>query len=377
MIDFNKSFYTENTKKYIEDVLNEGHPSGNGKYTKLCHSWLERNLPARKALLVNSGTAALEMQALLADVGDGDEIIMPSFTFVSTANAYVLRGAIPVFVDVCENTCNINPDLIEQAISPKTKAIVPVHYAGVGCEMDKIADIAKRYNLLVLEDAAQAFGAMYKGHALGTIGNLGAISFHETKNIMCGEGGALFINDEKYGERAEILWEKGTNRSKFFRGQVDKYTWVDIGSSYLPSDLLAAYLYSSLEMADKVRQKRLLLWNVYYKAFEQYEKKGVLRRPFVPDECQHNAHIFYLRFNELKTRTDFINHLKSKGITAVFHYIPLHSSPAGKKFGKAVGSMKHTDTISETMVRLPIFYDLDDKTQQFIIETSYEFLERL
>lgn len=374
---YNEAFYTAQTFDYIKDAFNGKHVSGDGKYTKLCHQFLSEKFNVQKVLLTHSCTASLEMGAILAGIEHGDEVIMPSYTFVSTANAFVLRGAVPTFVDIRPDTVNLNEKLIEEAITPKTKAIVPVHYAGVGCEMDTILAIAQKHNLMVVEDAAQAFAATYKGKQLGTLGSLGAVSFHETKNIMSGEGGCLFINDENLNERAEIIREKGTNRSKFFRGQVDKYTWVDLGSSYLPSDLIAAYLYSTLETADKAIRRRLEIWNKYNQAFAPYEKKGVVRLPVVPHECSHNGHIFYMLFNDLDTRTAFIKHLKDNGIMSVFHYIPLHSSPAGLKYGRTSGSLEVTDRIADTLVRLPLFYELNDEMQNLVIEKSIDFLEKL
>lgn len=375
MINFNKPFFTDKTLSYIEDVLTSAHSSGDGKYTKLCHEWLKQNVPVQKSLLVHSGTAALEMQALLADIEPGDEVILPSYTFVSTANAFVLRGATPVFVDIRKDTMNIDESLIEQAITSKTRAIVPVHYAGVSCEMDEIIQLAKSKSLYVFEDAAQAFGSTYKGRPLGALGELGAFSFHETKNIMSGEGGALLINDPAFNERAEIIREKGTNRSKFFRGQVDKYTWVDVGSSFLPSDLIAAYLYSGLEISAEVKSKRIHLWNRYYEAFSGLEAKGLVRRPVIPAHTSHNGHMFYLLLASEKMRAALINYLKEKQIMSVFHYIPLHSAPYGKKVGRYVGDMKVTSVVSDTLLRLPLFYTLTDEEQDKIIEAVCSFME--
>ena len=312
-------------------------------------------------------------QAILLDLKQGDEIIMPSYTFVSTANAFVLRGAVPVFVDIRPDTLNIDENLIEQAITEKTKAICCVHYAGVACEMDKILDIAKRHNLYVIEDAAQALGSFYKGKPLGTIGDMGCFSFHETKNVISGEGGAIIINNEKFIERAEIIREKGTNRSKFFRGQVDKYTWVDIGSSYLPSDLIAAYLYSQLINMDKINKKRLSIWQKYDEFFKQYDKK--IRRPIIYEECKQNAHMYYILFKDLKTRTKFIDYMKKNEIITPFHYIPLHSSPAGQKYCKAYGNLDITNKISDTLVRLPMFYELEDIQIDYILTKVKIFME--
>ena len=373
MINFNVPTYTNKTFDYIKDVFNEAHASGDGKYTKLCHEWFKKKLNCKEALLVHSGTAALELAAIIADFKSGDEIIMPSYTFCSTANAFVLQGATPVFVDIREDTLNIDETKIEAAITEKTKAICCVHYAGVACEMDTIMDIAKRHNLLVIEDAAQAFDSYYKGKPLGTIGDMGCFSFHETKNIMSGEGGLFVTNNEKFAERAEIIREKGTNRSKFFRGQVDKYTWVDKGSSYLPSDIIAAYLYSVLEISDKIQEKRKYIWNKYLEAFEILEKQGKIRCPIIPKSATNNAHMFYLLFNDLETRSKFINYLKKYDIYAPFHYIPLHSAPAGLKYCKTCGNMNVTNKISETLVRLPLYFDMTEDELNEVIEKSMEF----
>lgn len=373
MIHFNKPFLIENEFKYIEDAIkNHGILRGDGVYTKKCHAFLEEKLNCKKALLTHSCTAALEMAAILLDLKVGDEVIMPSYTFVSTANAFVLRGAVPVFVDIRPDTLNIDENLIEQAITPKTKAICVVHYAGVACEIDKILDIAKRHNLYVVEDAAQALGSFYKGKPLGTIGDIGCFSFHETKNIISGEGGAIIINNDKFIERAEIIREKGTNRSKFFRGQVDKYTWVDIGSSYLPSDMIAAFLYSQLENMDKINAKRLEIWHKYDEFFRQFD--GIIRRPICPAECNHNAHMYYLLFNNLDMRTKFIDFMKKNDILTVFHYIPLHSAPAGQKYCRTFENMVVTDNVSDTLVRLPIYYELDDNKINYILDKFKLFM---
>lgn len=374
MIPFNKPFIIENEFKYIEDAINNKCIlRGDGFYTKKCHDFLENKLNCKKALLTHSCTAALEMAAILLDLNNGDEVIMPSYTFVSTANAFVLRGAVPVFVDIRPDTLNIDENLIEKAITSKTKAICVVHYAGVACEMDKIMEIAKKYNLAVIEDAAQALGSFYKEKPLGTIGDFGCFSFHETKNIISGEGGALIINNEKCIERAEIIREKGTNRSKFFRGQVDKYTWVDIGSSYLPSDMIAAFLFSQLENIDKINEKRLDIWNKYDEFFKQYD--SYIRRPIIPQNCKHNAHMYYILFKDLDTRTKFIDYMKENNILTVFHYIPLHSSPAGKKYCKTFGSMDNTNKYSNLLVRLPMFYELNNKDLDFILKTVSKFFK--
>lgn len=376
MIPFNIPTYTPKTLDYIKDVFAEKHASGDGKYTKKVHNWFKKQLDCKQALLVHSGTAALEMAAILADLKLGDEVIMPSYTFCSTANAFVLQGAIPVFVDIRPDTLNIDETKIEEAITDKTKAIVVVHYAGVACEMDVIMDIAKRHNLLVIEDAAQAFDSFYKGRPLGTIGDIGCFSFHETKNIMSGEGGLFVTNNEKLAERAEIIREKGTNRSKFFRGQVDKYTWVDKGSSYLPSDIIAAYLYSILEISNQIQTKRISVWQKYYKAFEALETQGYIRRPIIPKGCTNNGHMFYLLLNDLQTRTEFIAHLKNHNIYAPFHYIPLHSAPAGENYCKTNGDLIVTDKVSDTLVRLPMFYDITNEEQEKVITTILDFWRR-
>ena len=363
MIPFNLPFIVGNEFKYIDDAIKKGVLRGDGNYTQKCHSFLEQKIGCQKFLLTHSCTAALEMAAILLDLNPGDEVIMPSYTFVSTANAFVLRGIVPVFVDIREDTLNINEKLIEKAITPKTKAIVCVHYAGVACEMDTIMEICKKYNLALVEDAAQALGSTYKGKNCGTFGDLACFSFHETKNIISGEGGGLAINNPQYIERAEIIREKGTNRSKFFRGQVDKYTWVDIGSSFLPSDMIAAFLYAQLEHMDEINQKRLQHWQMYDAFFNEYIYIYSLkfRTPYIPQECGHNAHMYYILFESLDARSKMIEKLKQAGINTVFHYIPLHSSPAGKKYARTVGSMDVTDRISDTLLRLPMFYTLSEE----------------
>lgn len=369
-VPFNVLFATGRELEYIAQAIQNQHLSGDGEFTKKCHAWLESKIGCYKALLTHSCTAALEMAAILADIQPGDEVIMPSYTFVSTANAFVLRGAVPVFVDIRPDTLNIDESQIEAAITPKTKAIVPVHYAGVGCEMDVIMALADKYNLLVIEDAAQGIMSKYKERPLGSIGHLAALSFHETKNLISGEGGALLINDSKLIERAEIIREKGTNRSKFFRGQIDKYTWVDMGSSYLPSELVAAFLFAQLESAEDITQNRLRIWENYHKRFLDLEKKGILRRPIIPENCQQNGHLYYLLLQSGEHRTKLLEYLKHKKIGAVFHYIPLHSSPAGKKYGKAYGSLKITDTVSEHLVRLPMWIHLE---QELVTDIVYEW----
>lgn len=375
MIPFNKPHLTHRELDFISDAHNIGKLSGDGPYTQRCHRWLESQLGVSKALLTHSCTAALEMMALLANIEPGDEVIMPSYTFVSTANAFVLRGATPVFVDVRVDTFNLNEGLIEEAITSKTKAIVPVHYAGVGCEMDTILDIAHKHDLWVFEDAAQGMCAKYRGRELGSIGHLGAFSFHETKNVIAGEGGALLINALEFSDRAEIIREKGTNRSQFFRGQVDKYTWVDIGSSYLPGEVVAAFLYAQLESAKEINQKRLAAWEYYHTQFSSLEDQGKVRRPFVPPHCEHNAHMYYLVTQSLDERTKLIEHLKRQDIMAVFHYIPLHSAPAGKKYGKYVGGMQETNRVSETLLRLPLFFDITKSEQDKVVCAVLEFYE--
>ncbi|MDJ0660393.1 MAG: dTDP-4-amino-4,6-dideoxygalactose transaminase [Crocosphaera sp.] len=372
-IPFNKPFATGKEFDYIKQAITNGHLSGNGEFTKKCQTWFESNIGCQKSLLTHSCTAALEMAAILADIQPGDEVIMPSYTFVSTANAFVLRGAIPVFVDIRPDTLNLDESKIEAAITPKTKAIVPVHYAGVGCEMAKIKDIAEDYNLLVIEDAAQGVMSSYQNQPLGSLGHLGTISFHETKNVICGEGGALLVNQPELMERAEIIWEKGTNRSQFFRGQVDKYTWVDIGSSYLPSEVNAAFLWAQLEAADTITQKRLEIWETYHQAFADLEVQGQVHRPIIPAQCQHNAHMYYLLVPDLDSRTSLINTLKQYGIYSVFHYVPLHSSPAGIKYGRVDGNLSITVELSERLLRLPLWVSMTEDRVMKVIETVYKF----
>lgn len=373
MINFNEPPYVESSLVYIQNAIKNKKICGDGEYTKKCNQWLESKTGTRKALLTTSCTHATEMAALLADIKEGDEVIMPSYTFVSTADAFVLRGAKAVFVDIRPDTMNIDESLIENAITDRTKAIVPVHYAGVSCEMDKIMEIARKNHLCVIEDAAQGVMSSYKGKALGTIGDFGCYSFHETKNYSMGEGGALLIQDEKKVEDAEIIREKGTNRSKFFRGQIDKYTWVDRGSSYLPSDLNAAYLYAQLEIADKINDKRLKIWNMYKEGLSDLEEKGRINLPYVPDDCVHNGHMFYLKAADLEERTKLIEFLKSNDIQAVFHYIPLHSAPAGVKYGVFSGEDKFTTKESERILRLPMYYTLAEESVTYIIEKVQEF----
>ena len=374
-IPFNKPYMTGKELWYISQAHAKGHLAGDGSFTKLCSGWLESRTGSRRALLTHSCTGALEMAAILADLQPGDEVIMPSYTFVSTANAFVLRGAVPVFVDIRPDTLNIDETKIEAAITPKTKAIVPVHYAGVGCEMDAIMDIARRHSLLVIEDAAQGVMASYKGRPLGSIGHMAAFSFHETKNIISGEGGALMINDQRFVERAEIIREKGTNRSQFFRGQVDKYTWVDFGSSYLPSELISAFLWAQMDEADTITERRLGIWDTYHRFFDQAEGVGKMRRPIIPADCKHNAHMYYLLLPDLEHRTCFISGLKEAGIGAVFHYVPLHSSPFGKKSARSHGDMSVTTDLSDRLVRLPLWVGLNE-SQAEVITTVLTLLDR-
>lgn len=376
MISFNIPPHLGQEENYISQAIENRKICGDGEFTKSCSRWLENKTGCKKALLTTSCTHALEMTAMLLDIRPGDEVIMPSYTFVSTANAFVLRGAKIVFVDIRPDTMNIDENLIEAAITPQTKAIAPVHYGGVGCEMDKIMEIAERYNLAVVEDAAQALMCEYKGKALGTFGAFGTISFHETKNYSMGEGGALLINDEEYIEKAEIIREKGTNRSRFFRGQVDKYTWVDQGSSYLPSELNAAYLYPQLEEADKINNDRLKSWNRYYELLKPLAEKGAVELPFIPAHCKHNAHMFYIKAKDLEERTRLIACLKEQGITAAFHYVPLHSSPAGKKFGRFHGEDRFTTRESERLVRLPMYYGLQGADIEKVCTVINSFYSR-
>lgn len=358
---------------YIASAIKECKLSGDGAFTRKCHEWLQENLGCPKALLTHSCTAALEMAAILANIQPGDEVIMPSFTFVSTANAFVLRGGIPVFVDIRPDTMNLDETKVEAAVTSKTKAIVPVHYAGVSCNMDKLMSIASRYELLVIEDAAQGVTSTYKGHQLGTIGHMGCYSFHETKNYTCGEGGALIINDKSLIERAEIIREKGTNRSKFYRGQVDKYSWVDIGSSYLPSELNAAYLLAQFEHAEAILQDRLASWNYYYEELIPLVRKGFIGIPAVPEDCKHNAHMFYIKANDLEERTELISYLSDNNISSVFHYIPLHSSKAGYKLGRFFGEDKYTTAESERLIRLPLYYGLSKDDIDEVVECINKF----
>jgi len=377
MTPFNHPPLTGNEEKYILESLKSLKISGDGEFTKRCHQWFEKKLNCKKALLTTSCTHALEMAAILIDIQPGDEVIMPSYTFVSTANAFVLRGAKIVFIDIRPDTMNIDETKIEKAITNKTKAIVPVHYAGVSCEMDTIMEIANRYNLFVIEDAAQGMMGTYKGRPLGTIGHLGAYSFHETKNYTSGgEGGLLIINDDRFKERAEIIREKGTNRSLFFRGMVDKYSWVDIGSSYLPSDMNAAFLWGQLEKADEINTNRLSSWNHYYNTLNVLEDDGLIKLPQIPKACQHNAHMFYIKVKNLEERTALLDHLKHNNVLAVFHYVPLHSAPAGLKFGQFAGKDQFTTSESERLIRLPMYYGLKKETISRICTLLHEFYKK-
>lgn len=368
MIPFNKPYMTGKELFYIAEAHFNGILAGDGPFTKCCHQWLKDRTGSERALLTHSCTAALEMAAILLEIQQGDEVIMPSYTFVSTANAFVLRGAVPVFVDIRPDTLNIDENLIEAAITPRTKAIVPVHYAGVACEMDVIMDIAGRHGLLVVEDAAQGVMSSYKGRPLGSIGHLGCLSFHETKNIIAGEGGALLINDASLAGRAEIIREKGTNRSQFFRGEVDKYTWCDVGSSFLPGELIAAFLWAQMEAAEDITGRRLSLWSTYHRAFASLEDDGLVRRPIVPHDCFQNAHMYYLLLSDVETRSEFIDHMRRKGIATVFHYVPLHSSPAGRRFGRTHGDLSVTLSVADRLVRLPFWVGLEENLGLVIFE---------
>ena len=372
-IPFNSPHLTGGEIVNIEKAYQLGRLAGDGFFTKECHLWMKKEFNLSGALLTHSCTAALEMMAILADIGPGDEVIMPSYTFVSTANAFVLRGAIPVFIDIRSDTLNLDEGLIEKAITSKTKAIVPVHYAGVACEMNAINQIARNNHLLVLEDAAQGVMSTYKGRSLGALGHLGAYSFHETKNIICGEGGALTINDERFLERAEIIREKGTNRSKFFRGDVDKYSWVDVGSSYLPGEISAAFLMAQLDKARQITDERLRLWNHYHEALQELEDDGYIVRPTIPEDCEHNAHMYYILVKDLGIRTLFIDFLRQKKIMAVFHYVPLHTSEAGRKFSKVSGNLSITENIADRLIRLPLYCDLTQDQIQKIVTSVKEF----
>jgi dTDP-4-amino-4,6-dideoxygalactose transaminase len=366
-IPFNRPVMTGNELEYMADAVSRGHISGDGFYTKKCHAFMEERFCVKKALLTTSCTSALEMAALLCEVGHGDEVIMPSFTFVSTANAFYLRGARPVFVDIRPDTLNIDETKIEAAITARTKAIVPVHYAGVACEMDEIMGIAGKRGLFVVEDAAQGVGATYRGRHLGSIGHIGAYSFHETKNVVCGEGGALLLNDESFKERAEIIREKGTDRSKFFRGEVDKYSWVDVGSSYLPSDMLAAFLYAQFENIDAIQRRRTGIFDYYHETLAPLEKGGHIKLPTVPEHCRGNGHMFYLLCESTNARDALLSHLKASGIHAVFHYLPLHLSKVGISMGHKDGELPVTESLSGRLLRLPFYYEMTEEDQALVV----------
>lgn len=366
-IPFNWPHMTGKELYYIAEAHFNGSLAGDGPFTKRCHGWLEQRTGCHKGLLTHSCTAALEMAALLLDIQSGDEVIMPSYTFVSTANAFVLRGGVPVFVDIREDTLNLDETLVESAITPRTRAIVPVHYAGVACEMDTILDVAKRHDVRLVEDAAQGVMSTYKGRALGSIGDLGAFSFHETKNVISGEGGALLVNDPALALRAEVIREKGTDRSRFFRGEVDKYTWQEVGSSFLPGELIAAFLWAQLEEADRITHQRLASWQRYHDLLAPLEARGILRRPIVPDECRHNAHMYYVLLAPEMDRQTVLQEFKQNGISSVFHYVPLHASPAGRRYGRAHGSLDVTVRQSERLVRLPLWVGLSDAQQDRVV----------
>ena len=373
MISFNVPPYTGKEMEYMKQAVSAHKICGDGEFTKKCNSWIEKETGATRALLTTSCTQALEMAAILADIEPGDEVILPSFTFVSTANAFVMRGARLVFVDIRPDTKNIDEKLIEDAITDKTKAIVPVHYAGVSCEMDTILDIARRHNLTVVEDAAQGVMSTYKGRALGSMGDFGCFSFHETKNYSMGEGGAILIKDSTKAEEAEIIREKGTDRSRFLRGQVDKYSWVAMGSSYLPSDMNAAYLLAQLELAEEINRDRLASWAEYNEMLKPLEQAGIIRLPVIPEECCHNAHMFYIVTNSLEERGRLISFLKDNGIISVFHYVPLHSSRAGREYGRFHGEDKYTTEISNRLLRLPMYYEIGSDKISYICEKIHEF----
>lgn len=373
-IAFNKPHLCGDELRYVQEALASGSLAGDGPFSKQCHRWLTETTGAAKALLTHSCTAALEMCTLLLDLQPGDEVILPSHTFVSTANAVVLRGAVPVFVDVREDTLNIDERLVAGAVTKRTKAVCAVHYAGVSCEMDALLEVAGAHGLPVFEDAAQGLHATYRGRPLGSLGALGAYSFHETKNVISGEGGALLVNDARYADRAEILWQKGTNRQAFSRGEVDKYTWVDVGSSFLPGELTAAFLWAQLQKTAEITAARRSVWDRYYAAFEGEEARGVARRPIVPPHCGHNAHMFYLLVEDLEARTRVLARLKERGVHAVFHYVPLHSSPAGQRLGRTHGSMAVTDSASSRLIRLPLWAGMDDAAVAQVISVVHESL---
>jgi len=373
-LPFNRPYVTGREFEYMQRAIENLHLSGDGPFTRQCQGWLEARLGSRRALLTHSCTAALEMAALLAELQPEDEVVMPSFTFVSTANAFAMRGARPVFVDVRPDTLNVDETALEAAITEKTRALVAVHYAGVACDMDAIEKIATARGLIVVEDAAQALGSTYKGRPLGSFGQIAAISFHETKNVIAGEGGALLVNDERFVARAEVIREKGTDRSRFLRGQVDKYTWVDLGSSYLPSELTAAFLHAQMQQADLITERRLEVWGWYYERFADLERHGCARRPIVPSDCQHNAHMFYLLLADLATRTRVLVYLNENGVNAVFHYVPLHSSAAGRRFGRVSGALPHTDAAADRLVRLPLWVGMSQDDVDWVVELVWRAL---
>lgn len=366
MIVFNKPFMTGRELAYIQEAYESGHLSGDGAFTRRCHEWLERRVGCAKALLTHSCTGALELAAILCDIKPGDEVILPSFTFSSTANAFVLRGAVAVFVDIRPDTLNLDEKKVAAAITRKTKAIVPVHYAGVSCEMTALLATARDHGIMVIEDAAQGILCRYNEQPLGSIGQMAALSFHETKNVISGEGGALLINDRRLIDRAEIVREKGTNRKRFFRGEASRYTWIDVGSSYLPSEISAAFLWAQLEQADDITARRLAIWDRYQAEFAELEQEGLARRPVVPANCRHNAHMYYLLLHDKASRDFHIDQLRSKGVSAVFHYVPLHSSPAGRRYGRTHGSMANTDELSARLIRLPLWLGLEDQVDQVV-----------
>ena len=375
-IPFNRPYATGKELVYQAEALGNAHLSGDGAFTKRCHRWIEQRTGCAKALLTHSCTSALDMAALLLNLKSGDEVIMPSFTFVSTANAFVLRGAVPVFVDIRWDTLNLDESLIEAAITPRTRAIAPVHYAGVSCEMDSIVAIAKRHKLAIIEDAAQGVMARYKGRALGAIGDLGSFSFHETKNIIAGEGGALLVNDQAMVSRAEVIREKGTDRERFFRGEVDKYTWQDLGSSFLPSEMIAAFLWAQLEEAERITHERLAIWDRYHAMLAPLEQSGLLRRPIIPADCQHNGHIYYVLLAPGIDRQAVLRGLKNNCISAVFHYVPLHSAPAGQRYGRADGGLQLTTSLSERLIRLPMWVGLGENQQQRVCDVLSAILNK-
>jgi len=377
MIPFNKPNTSPNAIKYLTDSISSNKTSGDGKYTNLCVNFLNKKFQTQSCLITHSCTASLEIAAILLDAKIGDEIIIPSYTFVSTANAFVLRGLKPVFVDIRDDNCNIDENEIEKAITKKTRAIVVVHYGGVACDMDRIMQIAKKYNLHVIEDSAQSYDSYFKNKHLGTIGDIGCFSFHETKNIISGEGGAFITNNEKFSDRAHIIREKGTNRTKFYKGLVDKYSWIDIGSSYLPSDLISAYLYSNLEIDQLILKTRINIWNFYFESFKKFQNSELIKLPTINDYATNNAHLFYIRFKNESIRDNFINFMKENKILTPFHYLPLHSSISGKKYGRSIGDFKNTNNISQTIVRLPLFFDLHKKDQEKVIDNASTFLKKL